>query len=64
MNKLGDTPVDLAGFCNDEECCMVFLRDLEKRMQERSSDIREDESLVIDFRHVDIESSRAKLTGN
>ena len=31
--KLGDTPVDMAGFCNEVDTVLVFCRDLEKRFR-------------------------------
>ena len=34
-SKLGDTPVDVAGFCGKEDIVMIFLRDLELRITER-----------------------------
>ena len=34
-SKLGDTPVDIAGFCGKQDIVMIFLRNLEKRVSER-----------------------------
>ena len=33
--KLGDTPVDMAGFCNEVDTVLVFCRDLEKRFRNK-----------------------------
>lgn len=30
--KLGDTPVDMAGFCGEIDTVLVFCRDLKKRI--------------------------------
>ena len=35
MNKLGDTPVDVAGFCDKEDIVLIFLHNLERRIYER-----------------------------
>ena len=33
MTKLGDTPVDMAGFCDEENTVDVFLTDFENRFR-------------------------------
>lgn len=35
MTKLGDTPVDIAGYCDNEDTVLVFLNDLERRIRAR-----------------------------
>lgn len=32
--KLGDTPVDMAGFCGEIDTVLVFCRDLKKRIDD------------------------------
>lgn len=32
MTKLGDTPIDVAGYCGEVDTVLIFLRDLEKRI--------------------------------
>ena len=34
--RLGDTPVDVAGYCGNEDTVLVFLQDLERRIRSRS----------------------------
>ena len=35
--KLGDTPVDMAGFCHEIDTVLVFCRDLRKRLDEQKN---------------------------
>lgn len=34
ITKLGDTPVDVAGYCGEEQTVMVFLSDYKRRIRE------------------------------
>ena len=36
--KLGDTPVDMAGFCSEVDTVLVFCRDLRKRLDKQAED--------------------------
>lgn len=36
MTKLGDTPVDMAGFVDDSDTVLVLLSDLVKRTREKA----------------------------
>ena len=37
MTKLGDTPVDMAGFVDDSDTVLVLLSDLVKRTREKAN---------------------------